>query len=138
MAYWEYQQAGWKNSGVFKDYIISLAWRKIHTHKTLERTKNTAYAYEGIIYAYTIAKEQKDVRAISELSNTIDQGLYKLTTWQVEGPLQSKNEFLSSNKPYKPIYIGGIMNHSSDPSLRIDVVQHQMHAIILALKYVYN
>lgn len=32
---------------------------------------------------------------------------------------------------------GGIMNHLREPGLRIDVAQHQMHAVVLAKKYIY-
>jgi len=30
------------------------------------------------------------------------------------------------------------MNHKEEPPLRIDVTQHQMHAVILARRYVYT
>ncbi|HEX9667271.1 MAG TPA: hypothetical protein VGA95_12055 [Thermodesulfobacteriota bacterium] len=138
MAFWEYQDAGWKNSEVFGDYVLALSWWMVHTHRTLERTRNTAYAYEGIIPALLVAKSRQHEAAINDLSNTIDMALYKLTTWQVGGPLQSQNEYLMANQTNDPLAVGGIMNHSSGPLLRIDVTQHQMHAVILALKYVYT
>jgi len=59
MAFYEYQDAGWKNAEVFGDYVLSLAWWMIHTHRTLKRTRNTAYAYEGIIPAYQLARSRK-------------------------------------------------------------------------------
>jgi hypothetical protein len=31
--------------------------------------------------------------------------------------------------------MGGIQNHRKEASLRIDVTQHQMHAVILARRY---
>ncbi len=138
MAFWEYRDAGWKNSVVFGDYVLVLSWWMIHTHRTLERTRNTAYAYEGIIPALLVAKSRQHEAAINDLSNTIDIALYNLTTWQVGGPLQSQNGFLMANQTNDPLAIGGIMNDSSEPLLRIDVTQHQMHAVILALKYVYT
>jgi UDP-N-acetylmuramoyl-tripeptide--D-alanyl-D-alanine ligase len=138
MAFWEYQDAGWKNAETLGDYVLSLAWWMIHTHHTLQRTRNTAYAYEGIVHAYQLAKIRNQVTALNELAYTIDKGLFKLTSWQVGGPLQSQNSFLTANPTNDPLAIGGIMNHRKEAPLRIDVTQHQMHSIILALKYVYT
>ncbi len=137
MAFWEYYDAGWQDSEFYGDYVVNMAWWMIYTHRTLQRTRNTAYAYEGIIYAYQIANARKYGTAVNTLSFTIDKGLSKLTSWQVGGPLESKNKFLSSFDQFPSVAIGGIMNHRKEPTLRIDVTQHQMHAVILALKYSY-
>ena len=138
MAFWEYQDTGWKDSEYYGDYVENMAWWMIFTHRTLQRTRNTAYAYEGIIHAYEIAKSENNESAKSTLAFTIDRGLTKLTSWQVGGPLESRNKFLSSFNEFPPVAIGGIMNHRKEPLLRIDVTQHQMHSVILALKYRYN
>jgi UDP-N-acetylmuramoyl-tripeptide--D-alanyl-D-alanine ligase len=138
MAFWEYQDAGWKNGQVFGDCLLALAWWMIHVHKTLERTRNTGYAFEGIIHAYHMAKARNLKATLNDLAYTIDTGLYKLTGWQVGGPLQHGNSFLLKYPTNDPLAVGGIMNHRERPPLRIDVTQHQMHAVILALKYVYS
>jgi UDP-N-acetylmuramoyl-tripeptide--D-alanyl-D-alanine ligase len=138
MAFWEYQDAGWENAGAFSDYVVGLAWWMIHTHGMLARARNTAYAYEGIIQAYRVAEAQRDAAALGELAATIDSGLSRLTSWQVGGPLQSRNGFLRHHPTTDPLAIGGIMNHRRGAPLRIDVTQHQMHAVILALKHVYG
>ena len=138
MAFWEYQDTGWKDSEYYGDYVENMAWWMIFTHRTLQRTRNTAYAYEGIIHAYEIAKSENNKSARNTLAFTIDRGLTKLTSWQVGGPLESRNKFLSSFNEFPPVAIGGIMNHRKEPLLRIDVTQHQMHSVILALKYRYN
>ncbi|MFC1591197.1 hypothetical protein ACFL43_01600 [Thermodesulfobacteriota bacterium] len=137
MAFWEYQDAGWKHADTFGDYVLSLAWWMIRTHRTLNRTRNTAYAYEGIIHAYRLAQDRGDKAALQELAYTIDTALYKLTSWQVGGPLQRNNKFLRANPTSDPLAVGGIMNHRKEAPLRIDVTQHQTHALILALKHVY-
>jgi len=137
MAFWEYQDAGWEDSEYYGDYVVNMAWWMIITHRTLQRTRNTAYAYEGIVLAYQIAKVRNNENAFSTLAFTIDKGLAKLTSWQVGGPLESRNKFLSSFEEFPAVSIGGIMNHRKEPLLRIDVTQHQMHALILALKYRY-
>ena len=33
--------------------------------------------------------------------------------------------------------VGGVQNAAFEPALRIDVTQHQMHATLLARRYVY-
>ncbi len=138
MSFWEYQDAGWKESKLIARTTLSLAWWMIYTHKTLDRTRNTGYAYEGMIHAYLIAKKKGGNKAASRIRRTIDKGLFKLTSWQVEGPLVKKNKFLRKNRTDDPLAIGGVMNHKAEPGLRIDVTQHQMHGVILALKYVYT
>ena len=39
---------------------------------------------------------------------------------------------------FGPLAVGGVMNHKRQPPLRIDVTQHQMHAVIQALNHVYG
>ena len=138
MTFWEYQDAGWEESEYYSDYVLTMSWWMIYTHNTLKRTRNTAYAYEGIVPAYDIAVKRGDNPAADDLRYTIDTALSKLTSWQVGGPLQFKNRLLRSQKEFEPIAIGGVMNHKAEPLLRIDVAQHQMHALIWALKYVYK
>jgi len=137
MSFWEYQDAGWTDAETFAETTLALAWWMIHTHKTLKRTRNTGYAYEGLIHAYRIATQRNDPAMVAELRKTIDKGLYKLTSWQVEGPLVRKNKFLRKHRTDDSLAIGGVMNHRRQAPLRIDVTQHQMHAVILALRYVY-
>jgi hypothetical protein len=72
---------------------------------------------------------------------------YKLTSWQIHGPLADKNEFLKKNPTTDEWAIGGVMNKAKPAKrpkptttyheLRVDVTQHQMHAVTLALRYVY-
>jgi hypothetical protein len=137
MAFWEYHHAGWNQSETIADTLLSLAWWMIYTHKTHSRARNTAYAYEGFIPALTIARMRGDQAAAADLAHTIDTGLFKLTSWQVGGPLANENPFLKANPSDDPLAVGGVMNHSREAALRIDVTQHQMHAVILALEHVY-
>jgi hypothetical protein len=138
MTFWEYQDAGFENADVYADTVVSLAWWMIYTHRMLSRTRNTGYSFEGLIHAYRLAKSQGDTRAATDIARAIDKGLRKLTSWQVEGPLIARNSFLSKHRTDDPLAVGGIMNHRREPGLRIDVTQHQMHAVILALQHVYT
>jgi UDP-N-acetylmuramoyl-tripeptide--D-alanyl-D-alanine ligase len=138
MAFWEYQDAGWKDSEFYRQYVLSLAWWMINIHKTLYRKANTAYVYEGIIPALLIARDMKRKDVVSDLEYTIDRALYKLTSWQVGGPLQAENFFMLNTPIKNKNAIGGIMNYKNRPVLRIDVTQHQMHVVIWALRHVYR
>lgn len=136
MSYYEILQTEWPHMENYSTIIIGLADWMIDIHQTLNRTKNTAYAYEGIIHAYIIAEQQLDAYHVQKFKQVIDMGLYKLTSWQVGGPIP--NEYLQNNPTSDPLAIGGIMNQKEEPPLRIDVTQHQMHALILAMDHVYD
>ena len=147
MAFVEYYQAGWKDKELFGDVAISLGYWMAHTHATLKRRRNHAYAVEGIISSWRIANMRGDLEAQVDLLYTLDRSLHKLSTWQIGGPLASKNKFLVSKASVDPLTQGGVMN-ARKPSrapvrkdvshqLRIDVTQHQMHAVTLALEEVY-
>jgi len=136
MSYFELATSDWEETENYSDILIDLADWMIDVHHTLKRTRNTGYAYEGIIHAYKIALDAGDEDHIEKFTSVIDEGLYKLTSWQVEGPIP--NAYLHNHSTNDTLAIGGIMNHKEEPPLRIDVTQHQMHAVILARKYVYG
>lgn len=135
MAFFEIYQMGLDD--IYAQRIIDLAYWMIDTHKTLMRRKNTAYAYEGMITAWKTAELIGNKSAMHKIGFVIDKGLFKLTMWQVGHSLQ--NRFLEQNNLYfDNLSVGGIMNCKDCPELRIDVTQHQMHAVILARKYIYT
>lgn len=136
MAFFETATSGWPDTEKYGDYVIDLANWMIDIHKTLKRTRNTAYAYEGIIHAYQLAVQRNDTKHIEKFAYVIETGLKKLTSWQVGSPLM--NEFIRSHPTDSPLAVGGVQNHHRESPLRIDVVQHQMHAVILARRYVYK
>ena len=45
------------------------------------------------------------------------------------------NDYLTDHSTDDPLAVGGIMNGKNDPVLRIDVTQHQMHVVVMALEY---
>ncbi|MEQ9423052.1 MAG: hypothetical protein RJQ09_01445 [Cyclobacteriaceae bacterium] len=134
MSFYEIYAAGWDDQWAEK--TIELAYWMIDTHRTLMRTRNTAYAHEGMTSAYELAKLSGDDWAMQKIGTVVDIGLEKLISWQVGGPLQ--NEFLKRNVPTSHIAIGGVMNKQDEPTLRIDVTQHQNHAMILAKRFIYS
>jgi len=148
MAFAEYYQAKWKDYELFGDVALTLGWWMIHTHRTLTRNRNHAYAVEGLIAAWRIANMRGDIKAQNDLMYSIDKSLYKLSKWQIGGPLANKNKFLREKGTKDAMAQGGVMN-ARKPSgapvkrdvahqLRIDVTQHQMHAVTMALEHVYK
>ena len=105
-------------------------------HKTLTRLKNTGYAYEGIIHAYELARLRKDATRAAKYRCVIDFGLERLLSWQVGSPYA--NRYASGAEAGDRLALGGVQNGATESGLRIDVTQHQMHATVLARRYVYT
>lgn len=137
MSFFEMATSGWPDTGRYGDMAIELADWMIDVHCTLKRKKNTAYAYEGIILAHELARQKKDLYHADKFACVTDKGMYRLLSWQVGGPIQ--NRYLRRHRYSSgPRAMGGVMNSKKDKNLRIDVTQHQMHAVILALRYLYQ
>ncbi|MCM2325557.1 MAG: hypothetical protein NDI94_03780 [Candidatus Woesearchaeota archaeon] len=132
MSYYELTIRGYAD---YSDRIFLLADWMIDVHKTLGRQKNTGYAIEGLSYAYRLAKKMEDKR-YQKYKLVISETLKKLMSWQIGSPLA--NWFITANPPTDEYAVGGIMNAENDPVLRIDVTQHQLHAMLLAKEYVFN
>jgi hypothetical protein len=138
MAFREYAEAGWRDASVYEDTALALAWWMIHTHGTLSTTRNSGYAHEGLISAYSIAERRRNNAALGDIGYVIDRGLLRLTGWQVGGPLAKENAFLKGKPTDDKLAFGGVMNEKNKAPLRIDVAQHQMHAVLLALDNIYR
>lgn len=147
MSFAEYYQAQWKDYELFGDVALSLGFWMAHTHATLKKSRNHAYAVEGLIAGWRVANWKGDIEAQTDLFFTLDRSLHKLSTWQIGGPLSGENKFLAKNGTDDKMAQGGVMN-ARKPSgapvkkdvshqLRIDVTQHQMHAVTDALDFVY-
>jgi UDP-N-acetylmuramoyl-tripeptide--D-alanyl-D-alanine ligase len=136
MAFYEITTSKRKNVGKYGEYVMDSADWMIDVHKTLERRRNTAYAYEGIIHAYAIADKLAATERKKKYLDTINKGMFKLTSWQVGSSVA--NKYIRSVKHEDLKAIGGVQNHKKECTLRIDVAQHQMHAVLLALKCVFE
>lgn len=135
MAYHEIHAAGWDDDNRYPRRVIDLAHWMIDVHRTLQRRRNTAYAHEGLITAWEMARRAGDAAAMEKIARVVDAGLGKLTTWQVGSP--AANAYLRAHRRRDERAVGGVMNTRADPVLRIDVTQHQMHAVILARRFLY-
>jgi hypothetical protein len=134
MAFFELATSDFPNTRVYGDTVLELADWIIDTHHILTRTRNTGYALEGIVHAYALAKQRGDARQ-AKLACVIDIGLERLISWQVGGPLP--NRYTGASGSSDALALGGVQNAAFEPGLRIDVVQHQMHATLLARQYLY-
>ncbi|MCA9423642.1 MAG: hypothetical protein KC994_01140 [Candidatus Omnitrophica bacterium] len=134
LSYHELFEADSEFSEEFGRRALDLANWMIDVHETLERTKNTAYAQEGILVSLKMARELGEEGLARKFQRVIEEGLFKLTTWQVGVSVQ--NDYLKSVSPV-PEVVGGVMNSRKDPKLRVDVTQHQMHAVMLAREILY-
>ncbi len=113
------------------DRLLDLAVWMVDVHRTLSRQRNTGYAYEGLVMAFAEAERRGDAGMVRKLSCVIEQGLTKLMSWQVG--FSGANATIASAGPVEdPRALGGVQNHATEPDLRIDVTQHQMHALLLA------
>jgi UDP-N-acetylmuramoyl-tripeptide--D-alanyl-D-alanine ligase len=133
MAYFELATSGWSDVEKYGDWLIELADWMIDVHRTLTRERNTGYAYEGIIPSYELSKQRGLDTKARKYGCVIESGLEKLTSWQVGHPLAGAA--IADRKTEDPKAIGGVQNHAVEPKLRVDVTQHQMHAVILARRY---
>lgn len=108
----------------------------IDVHQVLSRRRNTSYAMEGLACAYRLAELGDDEVSARKLRAALQTGLLKLTSWQVGGPLPSA--YLRAHPEYLADCRGGVLEADENPWLRIDITQHQMHAVILARRYVWQ
>merc|ERR550532_1648417 len=107
----------------------------IDTHRVLGRTRNTGYAFEGILPALVVARRRSDTVHVEKFQCAANQGLYKLTGWQLGHPLSTVR--MGSDR-LDPRWVGGIQNHAKEPLLRIDTTQHQIHAVLYARQYLWE
>jgi UDP-N-acetylmuramoyl-tripeptide--D-alanyl-D-alanine ligase len=136
MAYVELVESGWPGSDAYSSRAIRMAHWMIDVHGTLQRRRNTSYAQEGIIAAYQLACLAGDRASGEKFRSAVAQGLGRLTTWQIGGPVPCT--YLRDNRTDDPRSVGGVLDAPADPMLRIDTTQHQMHAVILARRHVFR
>ena len=136
MAFYEIYTANWTGSAPYARRVIDLGHWVIDIHKVQGSSANTGYAYEGLVTAWETARLTSNRGAMEKFGRVIDAELYRLLSMQVGNPLQ--NKFLQAHKTDDPLAVGGVINGAANPRLRIDVAQHQMHAIILARRHIYH
>ena len=136
MAFAEYVEADWEHADLVGDAALALAWWQIHLHEVETRRGNTGYAVEGLLGAYRVARARGDHAAMQSIRQVCERLLSKLISWQIGGPLARYNPFLRTLRTPEDAK-GGIMSTQNSGLIRIDIVQHQVHAMLMALKLFY-
>ena len=135
MAFWECVDAKWDFAGPCGDAALIMSWWTIHKRGLLDKRWNAGFAYEGLIPSWRIAVARGDRAAAESLRRFSLAGVRYLLTFQVGGPLAKENALLRLHPTRDPLAVGGCMNSLDSPKLRIDVTQHQLHAMILARRW---
>ena len=137
MALDEYVSAGWTpHRELAADTAFAYSYWMIHKMQLATRTGNTAYAIEGIMSAYNIAKATGNEAAQKLFRETALDVMGMLMQWQFDGPFMAQNPVLSQLKlsnAQREYYLGGITSSLHDTTVRIDIQQHQTHAMLLIL-----
>ena len=136
MAFAEYAAAGWKDADTIAETAYALAWWCIHEHRIEIRNGNTGYAVEGLLAVEKLARDRGDTDVADRLAHVSSNILSRLITWQFGGPFEDANPFFKEHKEQLRAF-GGIMNRRNSGIIRIDVVQHQLHAMLMALNQLF-
>lgn len=132
-SYFALLNSGWSETDKYGEWLIQMADWMIDEHRTLDRQRNTAYAYKGIIPAYWVAELRGDEPHAKKFGCTIETGLDKLISWQVGSSIA--NDFIASHEPADPRAVGGVQDRGDEAELKLGVLQDQTQAVILARQY---
>jgi hypothetical protein len=136
MAFYELALTGWESRLDFGKIGMEFGNWMTDVHKTLTRNRNTSYAHEGLLHSFELAKVAGDESLAQKFLCVLEKGMTKMSSWQIGNPLMLKS--LSQFATNDPNALGGIQNHAQESGLRIDIAQHQMHAVILALRFIFE
>ena len=129
MAFYHLYQTGWPGTAPYAARTIALARWMTDVHGVLAKSRNTAYALEGLTVAWDLARLTGDDKNQRHIAGVIEAALSKLLTWQVGSPLAGAA--IPETFRVTPKTKGGVVSEPEDPKLRVDTVQHQMHATLL-------
>lgn len=133
LSFAECVEAGWQGADTLGDAALAIAWWLLHEHDVESRPGSTGYAVEGLLGAYRVARVRGDAAAMQSLRAAAERILVRQIRCQIGGPLQDQNLFLARARIH-PKFIGGIMSTEDSGYVRIDTVQHQLHAMLMALE----
>lgn len=129
MAFYHLYQTGWPGTAPYAARTIALARWMTDVHGVLTKPGNTAYAFEGLAVAWDLARLTGDVKNQRHIAGVIEAGMSKLLTWQIGSRLAGPA--IPATFRVTPKTKGGLVSGPEDPKLRVDTVQHQMHATLL-------
>ena len=130
MALVELIGSDWPEFQPYAQTIFEMTDWELDVHRLLHRKSNVGYALEGLIPAAELARTLGDTVRARRYAHAVDRLLGKLLPLQIGGA--SANAFIRAHTPEQRAN-GGIQSAAEDPVLRIDVTQHQTHAVLQAL-----
>lgn len=107
----------------------SLARWMVQVHRVADRPGNTAYAYEGLAAACWLTGRYGRREDRQWIRQATGQGLARLLPWQIGGTPDWQGRF-------HPSVEGGVLTSPIDPWIRVDMVQHFAHALLLYDRWV--
>ncbi|MFO0759363.1 MAG: hypothetical protein U0359_22915 [Byssovorax sp.] len=125
--------SGWPGTEVYADKALSLADWMLDVQRVDGKANNLGYAFEGLGAAYDLARRRGDTAREQKIRCALGDGLRRITTWQVGHSLAAP--FLRAAPPDDLRARGGAQSREDSDRLRIDVTQHQMHALLLLKRY---
>ena len=138
MAAAEYVEAGFeKNRELAANMSYALSKWLMYINQIESKTGNTAYAVEGLLGSYRIAKVLDDEEAQKLFKEVSLRIMSNLMTWQYKGPFMKFNSNLATLKTPVRGADGGITFTRNSTLVRIDVEQHQLHAMLMMLEHLF-
>lgn len=138
MAFAEYAEAGWeKHKQLVSDAAKALTWWLLYETKVEYKNGNTGYSVEGLMGAYRIAKLEGDTELQEKIKEKVLFIMANLMSWQYKGPFMKYNPMLSNLKQVAARSDGGITMAQDSTMVRIDIVQHQLHAMLLMMEHLF-
>lgn len=139
MACDQYISAGW---GVHDELAartaFMMAYWQIFQNDLQNKNGNVGYAVEGLAAAVHIADKVGNQHARAFIVPAIHNIMMKLLSMQYMGPYSRYNGLLVQLEGKAPASAeGGITSGLNKTDVRIDTVQHQVHAMLLLLEYLY-
>ncbi len=130
MSYAELVESGWPGTARYVDDGLALADWMIDVRGLGRSNGNEGYALEGLAAAHTLATARGDAQRAAKIRCAVASGLARLTRWQVGHSLAAPFVAAASEADLRAR--GGVQMREDSDRLRVDVTQHQMHALILA------
>lgn len=112
----------------FQHRLVDYGLWMVEVHQVARKNLNTGYAFEGLIPAFVVSRQSGLKEAQNILGCAIDSGMRRVTSMQIGHPLAVG---LAAEAPSLERTRGGVQNSLTEPGLRIDTTQHQMHAVIM-------
>ena len=138
MAAAEYVEAGFeKHRELAANMSFALSKWLLYINQVESKTGNTGYAVEGLLGSYRIAKVLGDEQAQKLFKDASLRIMSNLMTWQYKGPFMKFNSNLATLKTPVKGADGGITMTRNSTLVRIDVVQHQLHAMLMMLEHLF-